>query len=194
MTNEKPVLYTNPARKNINEENISHCRPQYQSLGIEPVKSSSGVIPGAVLGTRDNSSDDDLDNPRLRKLSIRQENNSVPNIGNNMEHVWSGVDAIIDDISDASIDINEPMIDNNYMDAEYNVQTNKTNDLSSLNDNDYVLIVNETIISIGSFEEIQANVGDLVFGEHKLCGGESIPIENILVLKKVNIKVGVFLE
>jgi len=34
----------------------------------------------------------------------------------------------------------------------------------------------------------------LVFGEHEMCGGSPIPVEDLLIVKRVKVKVGLFFD
>lgn len=213
MPNDKVKYYRNPARSN--NDAVRHYVPEYQRLGIEPKERNHAAIPGNVLVARGGVTEEE--NPRLRKPGIRQPyaepsnvtlaNGSVPNVGNNMEHTWSGVDeVIIDDFSGEQLDPNHPMIDNNnFVDYEEKQKTfltqedlqsaiQENNVLSDLQDNDYILIVNGNIISIGPLENIQEEASSLLFGEHELCATQSVQLEDIVVLRKVKIKTGLFLE
>jgi hypothetical protein len=69
-----------------------------------------------------------------------------------------------------------------------------TNTIHNLKSGDYLLLVNDVIICSGDSEYIQKQACDLVFGEHELCEGNPIALEDISIIKKVNIKVGLFLE
>ena len=157
----------------------------------------------------------------------------MPNVGNNAEQTWSGVDGIVDDIS--GIDPNEPMIDNNeyvsdvalgLSSGEVFIRANGSsqqqvnipaqqvqrpimaaqpaqelpNDqflpsiLQQLDEDDYLLLVNGECSCSGPSEYVQEQARLLVFGEHESCNGEPIPVSNIVVLKRVAIKVGLFLS
>ena len=91
-------------------------------------------------------------------------------------------------------------IDNNIIKPEENsIEENITDvedtnlNLENFNDNECLLFVNDQIFNIGSYFDIQLEVESLVFGSHPKFD-EPIPVENIKVYKKTNIKVGVFLE
>jgi len=92
------------------------------------------------------------------------------------------------------------MVDNNLMDEEDNIIENEfvieNNKESKLTDNSdqYILIYNNKIVSSDTKENIQELASKLVFGEHELCNGKPIAVENIIVLKKVKINIGLFLE
>jgi len=148
----------------------------------------------------------------------------VPNVGNNMEHTWSSVDGeLIDDLSGDHAFQHE-MIDNNDFVTDQAlglpqnhtetvaVQTSKPfmterdlqevikdTDLSSLSqttieDDEHVLLVNGVVFAVGPLSAIQEETRALIFGEHEVCDGNPVPVEDLLVLKKVKIKIGVFLD
>ena len=65
---------------------------------------------------------------------------------------------------------------------------------AALKDDSYILIVSGSVVAVSDAKTIQDAASSLIFGEHTLCDGHAIPIEEIVVLKKVKIKVGLFLE
>lgn len=65
--------------------------------------------------------------------------------------------------------------------------------ISDLNDEEYLLLVSGVAICSGPVEEIQEQVSALLFGEHELCDGQPIDLNDIIVIKRVQIKTGVFL-
>lgn len=69
-----------------------------------------------------------------------------------------------------------------------------TSVLKSLAEDDYLLIVGENAVCSGPLEDIQDQARGLVFGEHPLCGGNPMPLDDIIILKRVKVKVGLFLE
>lgn len=229
-----PKIYKNPSREREMKPDTGRYTPQYQQMGITPKQVGSGGVSGAgpVMIVRGGVTEDN--NPRTRPPSIRQDyaekpeealNGHVPNVGNSMEHSWSGVDGEI--IDDLSLNPDTPMVDNNdfvdvekiqtiqeplmqgggYMTADElealqeetqeEVQDIKSADLDSVllvDEGDYILIVGDAIVQTGSLEQVQQTAASLVFGEHELCQGNAVPVENVVVLKRVNIKVGLFLE
>ena len=66
--------------------------------------------------------------------------------------------------------------------------------LNNLDEGDYLLIVDGVAVCAGDAEAIQEQARLLVFGEHEMCDGNSIPIDDIIVIRRVSIKVGLFLE
>lgn len=58
----------------------------------------------------------------------------------------------------------------------------------------FLLIVSGVAICSGPKEEIEDQARALVCGEHDLCEGNPIPIDDIIILKRVKVKIGLFLE
>lgn len=175
-------VFANPKRNN-GPENVSKYTPHYKSLGIKP---------------------EEFKRPRMEFVKLQM---TMPNVGNNIDHSWSSLDKeIIDDISEENIMPDHEMIDNNDYVTDQALGINSsvesinhnTDDLylflNSTDDNSFTLIVNGVIVRNGTLEEIEKEASDLVFGEHPLSNGESIPIENILIVKRIGIKTGLFLE
>jgi len=129
-------------------------------------------------------------------------NTLIPNVGNNVENTWNSVDSmVIDDISEQGPQEFDMMIDNNDLYPEYaiNSSINNTEEYNQsnrfdLNENEYLLVINDTIISAGPLETIQNEVRAFVLGEHELHMGQQIPLDNIMILKRIKIKMGVFID
>jgi hypothetical protein len=206
MSNEKVVYFKNPGRKS--PEVIKSYVPQYKELDIEPEEFKSAIVSTDTKIAKPTS-----DNPRLKRATIRQDYAEVaqpnkvgklPNVGNNVEQSWSSIDGDI--IDDLELDPNHQMIDNNYVEEKVNkkfitkeeLQEKIENDiytlLQELNYDDYLLLVDGIAICSGPLLEIQEQVSLLVFGEHEMCAGTPVDINNIVVVKKSKIKTGVFVE
>jgi hypothetical protein len=144
---------------------------------------------------------------------------SLPNIGNNMEQTWATMDGKVVDIIDniSELDLNQPMIDNNdYVSdqalglpsdgIDENDESLLENELDlkrdeylslviqKLPEDEYLLIVSGECICYGLLEAVQEQARAMAFGEHELCGDSPIPIDDIIVIKRVPIKVGLFLS
>jgi hypothetical protein len=65
--------------------------------------------------------------------------------------------------------------------------------LEELQTTSYLLLVKGVPVCSGPKEEIEEQVEALVFGEHELCDGEPVPVDDIMVFNKLNVKVGVSL-
>lgn len=66
--------------------------------------------------------------------------------------------------------------------------------LKELDDNHYMAIIFDKVLAVGPLDKVQAVVSSLVFGEHPEYQNASISIDDIVVVKKIKLKVGVFLE
>lgn len=205
MSQGKIKLYKNSER-NVTVAHQPYV-PQYQILGLDPEEYKISTIPSDTPISKGSEV-----NPRDKKPVMRtsiptnsvQKKNSIPNVGHNRDYTWSGVDnQIIDDLAD--VEIMSPMIDNNdyisddalgvvSQDVNNKEKIESASDLSSVKEDEYVLIVNETIICSGDLKVVESQVKDLVFGDHELCDGQPIPVQELIVMKRVAIKIGVFLE
>lgn len=178
--------------------------PQYQILGVEPEEYKSPILPEGTLVAKSN-----VGNPRTKSS-----NNSIPTVGN-MDRTWSSLDGDVSENLD-NLTMSHEMVDNNdyvsdpsleesdevseessdtFVDSSKEDASNiPLNVLKELEDSTYLLVVNGAFFSSGAMPEIEDQVKSLVFGEHPMCQGIPISLENIMVLKKVAIKVGIFLE
>ena len=66
--------------------------------------------------------------------------------------------------------------------------------LQDLEEGSYLLLANGIAVCSGPLEDIQEQASALVFGEHDLCAGNPIPVEDIVILKRAVIKFGLFLD
>lgn len=140
----------------------------------------------------------------------------IPNVGNNMDISWASVDGkVIDDISSEMelVDPDQAMIDNNEYVSVAALGLSKEDPpniaadeyrsppdfsifvecMQSVEDNEYVLFVKGECLSCGSLESIERDAQSLIFGEHELFEGKPVLVEHILIIKKVPVKIGVFL-
>ena len=256
MSNGKTKVYKNPSR-NQPASVFKPYVPQYVVHDIEPEEFKSAVVPTGYPVAKPST-----ENPRLPRPSIRQSyaatapspigrgKGPLPNVGNNIEHTWSGVDGdIVDDLSGQEIDPKRSMVDNNeYVSNEAlglppvsedmpqldevinppakqflttrelskmtgeeiffegianppvqgDIEVNSADSLlavvQDLEEGSYLLIVNDVPIISGPLEEVQEQATAMVFGEHELCEGQPVDIEDIVVLKRISLKVGLFLQ
>lgn len=66
--------------------------------------------------------------------------------------------------------------------------------LKDLAEESYLLMVEGTPVCSGPMEEIQDQARAMVFGEHEICDGNPVSPDDIVILKRVKVKVGLFLE
>lgn len=143
----------------------------------------------------------------------------LPNIGNNIENTWASMDSIIlnDEVEYIQDNLDHSFIDNNFDDEVnyinipqkiqespkpqidqmiHSEETMTVFDAEQLNIayDEYILSIKGEIISTGSLEQIREEVKALVFNEHRLSEENIILIDDIIVLKRIKVKVGVFIE
>jgi len=215
-----PKLYKNPNRKDL-DPNVGHNTPQYQKMGLTPEKVGGNALVGNVMVLQNKKPE--VDNPRTRVPTIRQQPyaesipdkfaNTIPNVGNSMDHTWSGIDGEI--INDLEIDPNTKMIDNNSivdLEGNYNEILNPAFQLNDsmgntdtlnvqgldfilgVEEGQFILLVDDSVVAVGGKDQIVALASSLVFGEHDVCEGNPVPVDSISILKKMPIKIGLFLE
>lgn len=165
---------SNQIHKNQNRNQNSHQHQKYKPQYIEKNITPEEVNFKGNIG------------PQFRK----NDNKSIPAVGNIQPPLQQN--SIIDDMEE-ELDPNHPMIDNNdYVDIDDSIELDHED--STPPDPEYVLILGDTIIAKDNLSTIEQQVSDLIFGEHKLFPNKKFTTKNILVYKKINIKVGVFLE
>jgi hypothetical protein len=214
--NKQTKYYKNPSRSE--EAEYKPYVPQYQIRGIEPEPYEHNSMSTRPIILKPNPLPSD--NPRAKRTGIRNVDYArevdspigvgkglVPNVGNNMEHTWSGVDNIVDDLSDLNPD--QLMIDNNDLidmdairsstDKEFLDETDlkgmldnseRLSVINELSDDEYMLVVKGTPMLVGDLTKIQETVSTLVLSDRY----ESVSIDDIVVIKRIKLKVGVFLE
>jgi len=210
--NKSKVHFFRNKERNKGEESLNETYiPQYKSLGIQPNEYKSSVVPANTPKVTPSPV-----NPREKRSLVRQPyasintakigagSNVLPNVGNNVEQSWSSLDGEV--IDDLQLDPSHQMIDNNdfvntdslnftpSQEFEHSNSEELLDIINELQQGSYLLFVKNVPICSGPKEEIEDQVQALVFGTHELCDGESIDEENVVVLKKVQIKVGASIE
>lgn len=204
MSNHKVKFFKNSKRQA--EDKYEPYVPQYQILGVEPEEFKSSILPPGSLVAKTN-----VGNPRL-KSPQGIEQSSIPNIGNNMEQSWTSIDGeFSEDLDNLTVPhkmidnndyINEDDLDTSDLDEQPEVEAAQSSKeesiplcvLKDLKDQSYLLIVNGACFCSGNLTEIEDQARSLVFGEHPMCNGVPLSLDDILVIKKASIKVGLFVE
>ena len=173
-------FFKNPKRQPDNREYTKYT-PEYKRMGVNPTdRAASNTIPPFPKNEMFNSES----SGELPSFSRAREFRQV-------EHVPVENDFSTFENEQSELDYNAPMIDNNE-----NVQVNSTFAAPNLDDSkedESILIVDNELLTISSFEVIKNEVENLVFGNHKTFKGE-VSLDRIKVYKKATIKVGVFVE
>ena len=228
--------------------------PQYKEHGVEPIHMPAREVPpGTKLPFASQFSNQRREAataavagysnvPYASPVAHANPFTHIPNIGNNVD--WAAqIDSARDWEEDTSLDLNHPMIDNNFNDpnnwsavpamlpqppsgfAPYkaeeaptrpplridpaNAQTRtrvfknknyfepprpETTQASNPAVDEYVLMVMGEVIATGNLNDVQAQVSSLVLQEHPLSRDSAIPIDDIVVLKRMKIVAGVFIK
>lgn len=66
--------------------------------------------------------------------------------------------------------------------------------LTDLTEDSYLLLASGVPICSGPKDEIEDQARALVFGEHEICDGNPVPPDDIVILRRVQVKMGLFLE
>jgi hypothetical protein len=223
MMNKNTKLIKNPERGKTAP--FKPYVPQYQLRGITPTpppeEMGTEASPGKKLpfGTyflpkaQTKKSYPILKNLPYAEIGATPFNAPLPNVGNNNEVVWAGMDAVSLDEDGNPIDMEElgdqKMIDNNWEQEEFRpplqileeendegAETMTVSDTSQLNVgyDEFVLVVRGEIVSTGAFDGMQREVRALVLGGHPATAGEPVEVDEIVLLKRVPVKVGVFID
>ena len=175
MSKQKFEQYiTNPKRKK--KETYNPGTPNYIEQNIDPIKINFGKIPKTTIHYENTENLEPLsNNPRLKekKFDIPQElinSVKIPNIGNNEERTWEKAYDIIDDLQEENED--------------HQVEEIK----------EYLLLYNNNIFFTGSYKEVEQMVQDILYNEHPDFIDVEVSINDLVVLKKLKIKAGIYLE
>lgn len=206
--------------------NFTGYVPNYKQLNITPNQMSPSNGAQFVVSTGSKQNPRERAVPRTRAIPFAEVviedkfpigTGPVPNIGNNIEHTWAGVDGeIVDDIglydgthqemidNNDFVEIDEPTPGHQKIEEEirkqetYEYQAPTDEGMESFVDTkkleDYTLLIFGEFYSSGSLEEIQREVADILYEQHPLCKHAKITLDDITVLKKVAIKFGVFIS
>lgn len=177
--------------------------PQYREMGIEPEDFEPLKLPQKVLiSTKEKKAK----SPPSRQPYAEAKTpfkGGIPNTGNNMEHSWvEGNKEIIDDLEldfpDYKSDPSHKLIDNNdFLSVEEDELVDFSEDdnsemeeleFNSLNEGNYALLIQGTLFFVGTSEEIEEHINSLIFNDKN-----PISPDDIMVLKRMPIKIGVFL-
>lgn len=119
------------------------------------------------------------------------------------EHVRLGVTPILQDfpsldgeaISEESTLEDSHIMDNNeYVNYGFNIKRPSSPKAKSPGIGDFVLMVNGKVVSHGSHDFILAQAKAILYGEHPNYLEQPVQMEDIVILKRLGLKVGVFLD
>lgn len=166
--------------------------PQYLERGVEPFQVAASSVPPSIL----TKPAPDLNNPRLRQagpfISIPNET-SIPSVGN-VQDTWFTLDT-----EEVKPEYEQEVIRDDVFEegvVEFREEKHNYELPENVTDDEYLLYVNNILIDIGDFSNVEQQVNSLLFGTHELSGRfeNGVSPKDIVVMKKVPLKVGVFLS
>ena len=213
MSQGKIKLYKNSARKR--EEAYSPYVPQWQQMGVEPSSQPQNTVISRSGKLHQTNYKPVMQPYANENTPAVGRNKPIPNVGNNIEQAWSSIDnrEVFDDLNYSQLSDNENLVDNNDYVTEQALgienmrqpqvigaaARNSDDDdintiIQSLSGDSYLLIVDDIPFCSGTKEDVESQASLLVFGEHEYCDGQPIEVERICILKKINLKVGLFID
>lgn len=165
MTEMKDDIFRNPAR--ANPAAIPKHIPEYVRLGIKPIEMPA----------------------------------KTPTISATSEYYFENASAHDEDGNEVEIPSGEVIDNNDYVDlgpyaSNHETPAPKQNKSSSSAPNvgEYLLMVFNKIVMSGSLSSIEAKVKAIAYGEDKEFASMEVSTDDIIVLKRLNIRVGIFIE
>lgn len=188
------TLYYKNNQRNL-KENVQRV-PEHRRMGIEPIKNGfvqNGpkpfVTPVIPANKRKQEPQD------ISQHHILSTNSSLPPNFPPLNHnIYTTMDNEV--VEDEQLNMFAPLESHDHLNDDHAKNSNNdlANVLEELVQDSYVLMVNGSAICSGPLLEIEDEVNALIFGTHELCQGVGINPNDLYVLKKVKIKVGVHLE
>lgn len=161
--------------------------------------------------------------PEEQKVELSSLPNIGNNMETSWSSIDDYSEVYIEDDLGESFDPNHPLIDNNEEDPDNwqdipaklekappvkntyvddneeelkveHITEQKASNSFDIAENEYVLIFNNDVVTRGAIDLVEKEVSAMVLGEHQLNSFYEITPDDIVVLKRVKLKVGVFLE
>lgn len=175
---DKDGFIRNPNRSDTRE--TIHYEPEWKRLGVVPVKKEDRVAPFVKSS---------------KKIEEKKDYSTINGI-------------LYDENNNKIIPEQGHMIDNNdYVfppsPSEINNIDNKINNTEKTSDStsdrlpkigEYILMVSGKVIHTGSLEVAEKIVSSILYGENEQYTDQNIDIDDIVVLKRVKINVGIFID
>jgi hypothetical protein len=148
--------------------------PEYVRLSKEPVEQNSGVASSVVASSVKRGSNSSFDS--IDGIPFDEEGNEI-----NIKHGH-----IID---------NNDFVDfGPYNEPSVSKPVPESSNTSSPEIGDYILMVFGKLIASGPMTAIENRVKSIVYGEDAAFNGLDVSTDDIVVLKRIPIKVGVFID
>jgi hypothetical protein len=171
-------------------------RQPYAEAVPSPVGRGRGLLPN--VGNNMEQTWSSVDSEIIDNISDVDLNQ--PLIDNNEFVTAEALNISENDVQYLNEDNNQPLNEQEkYFLTKNDLQNHLTNEdlpniLKELEEDNYLILVSGSVICYGSLEEVEEEATKLVFGEHQLFLGNPISADDILIIKRIKLKVGVFLE
>ena len=101
-------------------------------------------------------------------------------------------------IDDIDIDVGEPTYEEDVYEevaAQHNqADLEDQTSIDMVSKDDYVLIFEDSILKVGDLNSMEPIIHGLLSGAHDLSRGKKVSVDDIILLKRVKIKFGLFFE
>jgi hypothetical protein len=210
----KVKFYSNPQRNSIAKP--ERYVPHYQAQGINPayMRGFPGG-PNAILPVNQPEVNQN-DNPRTRPDPMAlpyatdgsyendydfyddaHGNDFIPNVGN-VDNSWNyGAQMQNNIVDDIDIDVGEYMSEERTEESrahQEEVVPESESRLDASSKDDYVLIFEDSILKVGDLGSMEPIIYSLLDGTHDMSVGKKVTVDDVILLKRVKIKFGLFFE
>lgn len=210
----KVKFYSNPQRNSVAKP--ERYVPHYQVQGINPAY-MRGVPGGSNVALSNNQPVvNPSDNPRTRPDPMAlpyatdgsyendydfyddaHGNDFIPNVGN-VDNSWNYDPKVQNNIvDDIDIDVDESAYEER-IEATHSHQEESLPEtdlpLNASSKDDYVLIFEDSILKVGDLSSMEPIIHSLLNGTHDLSIGKKVTVDDVILLKRVKIKFGLFFE
>lgn len=174
----KDDIVKNPNRQNRKVPEVTKYIPQHIALGVKPIE------PPNTMGN-------------ALPINIKKEEKT---------EYWSfnNSTAFTENGDEVQLPSGEVIDNNEFMDlGPYNsIPDDNNSPLPPLPQQpqpepqvgEYILMVFGKMIISGNFSAIEKKVKDIIYGEDKEFANTEVSIDDIIVLKRLNVKIGIFIE
>jgi hypothetical protein len=180
MSNNDDNVIRNPNRKNQRE--VISYEPEWMRLGVKPVKMDKKQVP--VIKS---SKKDEINNfSAVDGKMYDEEGNEIKvepgHIIDNNDYVFP-----------PNVKLNPPSTQRETEEIMFE-ENNQPTILGQPRVGQYILLVNGKIVDTGSLEQIESVARAILYGENEGFSNQEVRVDDIVVLKRVGINVGIFID
>lgn len=169
--------------------------PEYVRLGKNPVPAPNGWR-GIPITPID---EEPIRSPGVLPVSLLTNQKSNPNVPSTLETYDTFDDQIITAENEADYQISNDLDDDEVIEPVFEPQSFRPNSNDTQENGDdtpeigqYILMVQGKVVMTGDLEFIETRIKHILYGEDK--NYEKLSTDDIVVLKRVGLKIGVFIN